>query len=248
MLSFGIEASRAFSIAFWSAMFPPGSGPPSRAATMIARVSFEKSWPRFASVAPFFRLIDDARVVRKLGMEGSDQEAALPEEHGLPVELREDIHAGAGGDHARCADEDAAQGSVLAGQVEVGLEAEDLPAVRIARDLDVDEPEVVAVEHDQAGARAENRLLEASDRFLEAVEAHQAHERRRLAPRDDEPVEPRELLRLAHLDRLRTEPSQHRRVLAEVPLQGQNTDLHTTNSRFRPAAAGIVARGTTQAR
>ena len=58
MLSFGIEASRAFSIAFWRAMFPPGSGPPSRAATMIARVSFEKSWPRFASVAPFFRLID----------------------------------------------------------------------------------------------------------------------------------------------------------------------------------------------
>ncbi len=25
---------------------------------MIARASFEKSWPRFASVAPFFRLID----------------------------------------------------------------------------------------------------------------------------------------------------------------------------------------------
>src|SRR6188474_2371139 len=58
MLSFGIEASRAFSIAFWRAMFPAGSGPPSRAATMIARVSLENSWPRFASVAPFFRLID----------------------------------------------------------------------------------------------------------------------------------------------------------------------------------------------
>ena len=32
-----------------------------------------------------------ARVVRELGMEGSDQEAALPEEHWLAVELREDL-------------------------------------------------------------------------------------------------------------------------------------------------------------
>ena len=58
MLSFGIDASRAFSIAFWSARFPAGSGPPSRAATMIARASFEKSWPRFLSVAPFLCLIE----------------------------------------------------------------------------------------------------------------------------------------------------------------------------------------------
>src|SRR5436190_15337079 len=111
MLSFGIEASRAFSIAFWRAMFAPGSGPPSRAATMIARVSFEKSWPRFASVAPFFRLIDahllcpdkarlpdgveeelvDAGVVRELGVEGSDEEPSLLEEDRLPVELGEDF-------------------------------------------------------------------------------------------------------------------------------------------------------------
>ena len=84
---------------------------------MIARDSFEKSWPRFASVAPFFRLIDahllcpdkarlpdcvekelvDARVVRELGMEGSDQEPSLPEEHGLAVELGQhfDVVAGA---------------------------------------------------------------------------------------------------------------------------------------------------------
>src|SRR5580765_1124232 len=59
MLSFGMEYERAFSIAFCSARFPDGSPPPSRAATMIARVSFEKSLPRFASAAPFLCLIDD---------------------------------------------------------------------------------------------------------------------------------------------------------------------------------------------
>src|SRR5213592_816618 len=59
MLSFGIELERAFSIAFWSARFAAGSGPPSLAATMIARVSFENSLPRFASAAPFLCLIED---------------------------------------------------------------------------------------------------------------------------------------------------------------------------------------------
>src|SRR5438046_3854645 len=101
MLSFGIEYERAFSIAFCSARFPAGSGPPSFAATMIARESLEKSFPRFASAAPFLCLIDDhllcpdtrrlphrveeqfvhSRIFGQLGMEGRDEEAPLPEEH-----------------------------------------------------------------------------------------------------------------------------------------------------------------------
>src|SRR3954453_8754448 len=59
MLSFGIEYERAFSTAFCSARLPAGSGPPSLAATMIARDSFENSLPRFASAAPFLCLIED---------------------------------------------------------------------------------------------------------------------------------------------------------------------------------------------
>src|ERR671936_1582945 len=59
MFSFGIEYERAFSMAFCSARLPAGSGPPSRAATMIARASLEKSLPRFASAAPFLCLIVD---------------------------------------------------------------------------------------------------------------------------------------------------------------------------------------------
>src|SRR5688500_20197937 len=59
MLSFGMEYERAFSIAFWSDRLPAGSGPPSRAATMMARASLEKSLPRLASAAPFLCLIED---------------------------------------------------------------------------------------------------------------------------------------------------------------------------------------------
>src|SRR6184192_2895732 len=105
MLSFGIEFAFAFSIAFWSARLPAGSGPPSRAATMIARESFEKSLPRFASAAPFLCLIElhllcpdirllpneleealvDAGVFGQLRVEGGDEEAALAQQHGLAV-------------------------------------------------------------------------------------------------------------------------------------------------------------------
>src|SRR5256714_14525635 len=105
MFSFGIEYERAFSTAFASARLPAGPPPPSRAATMIARESFEKSLPRFASAAPFLCLIDDhllcpdmrllpyqvqeqlvhPRVVGQLRVERRDEEPPLARENGMPV-------------------------------------------------------------------------------------------------------------------------------------------------------------------
>src|ERR1700759_3117116 len=101
MLSRGIEYDFAFSIAFWSARLFAGSPPPSFAATMIERASFENSLPRFASAAPFLCLIDDhllcpdkcplpyrlqeqlvkPRIIGQLRMERGDEEAAVPREH-----------------------------------------------------------------------------------------------------------------------------------------------------------------------
>src|SRR3954452_16661633 len=112
MLSFGIEYDFAFSIAFASARFAPGSGPPSFAATMIARESFEKSLPRLASAAPFLCLIDDhllcpdtlllpygfqealvdAGVVGELGVEGRNEDAPLAREHRPALVLDQHLH------------------------------------------------------------------------------------------------------------------------------------------------------------
>src|SRR5688500_1096101 len=128
MLSFGMEYERAFSIAFWSDRLPAGSGPPSFAATMSARESFEKSLPRFASAAPFLCLIDDhllcpdtrlllhqvqksfvhPRVVGQLRVERRDEETPVAHEHRLTVVLREHVHAGADLAHTRRTDEDSA--------------------------------------------------------------------------------------------------------------------------------------------
>src|ERR1043166_3861474 len=128
MLSFGIEYDRAFSVAFAGARFPAGSPPPSFAATMIARESFEKSLPRFASAAPFLCLIDDhllcpdmrllpyqfqkplvhARVVGQLRVERGDEEAPLPREHRMAVDLRQHLDVGTGVLDPGRADEDGA--------------------------------------------------------------------------------------------------------------------------------------------
>ena len=128
MLSFGIEYDFAFSIAFCSARLFAGSPPPSFAATMIARASFEKSLPRLASAAPFLCLIDDhllcpdkiappltirgtgvqARVVGELGMEDGDEEATLAREHRVAVDLGEHLDVRADLVDPRRADEDGA--------------------------------------------------------------------------------------------------------------------------------------------
>src|SRR5438552_2196616 len=112
MLSFGMEYERAFSIAFASARLLSGSPPPSFAATMIARASFEKSFPRFASAAPFLCLIVDhllcpdtrrlphrvqkelvdARVVGQLRVERGYEDVALTREHRVAVDLRQHLH------------------------------------------------------------------------------------------------------------------------------------------------------------
>src|SRR5262245_59048602 len=164
MLSFGIEYDRAFSTAFWSARLFVGSPPPSFAATMIARESFEKSLPRFASAAPFLCLIDDhllcpdkaillhgvdeqlvqPRVRGQLRVEGGDEEPALAREHGPALDLGEHLDARPDLLDPRRADEHGAEWLVLAGDVEVGLERGDLAAEGIAPHAHVDEAEVVA--------------------------------------------------------------------------------------------------------
>src|SRR5262245_44821363 len=163
MLSFGIEYERAFSIAFCNARLFAGSPPPSFAATMIARASFEKSFPRFASAAPFLCLIDDhllcpdkvrllhevekelvePRVRGQLRMEGGDEEPALTREHRVSVHLGEHLDVRPGLLDPRRADEHGAQGLGLPGELEIGLERRDLAAESVAAHAHVDEVEVV---------------------------------------------------------------------------------------------------------
>src|SRR5262249_25589496 len=128
-------------------------------------------------------------------------------------------------------DEYGTQRLVAVTDIQVGLEAPHLAAEGVAPCRVVAEPEVVTVEDDHPRTRAEDRAAELAYPLVEAVEPHQAPDRGRLAPRDDQAVEPVELLRQPDLDWLGAESLQHGRVLAEVPLHGEDADperlLHT---------------------
>src|SRR5215218_1107299 len=256
MLSFGIEYDRAFSIAFWSARFAAGSAPPSRAATMIARDSFENSFPRRASATPFLCLIElhllcpdmirllhqlqeplvHAGVVGQLRMERRYEKAPFTHQYRLAVQLGEHLDLGPGLAHTRRTDEDTAQRLVLPFELEIGLEARDLSAVGVPVDGDVHEAEVLAVEDDHPRAGTEHRPTKPAQRVVQAVQPHEAHERRRLAAGNDQPIEAFELLRLPHLDRLDAQPAKHLRVLPEISLHSKNADaeggLHGTDCRL----------------
>src|SRR5262245_19263468 len=209
MLSFGIELSRAFWIAVASVAFPSGSGPPSRAATMIALESFEKSFPRFASAAPFLCLMLDhllcpdmgllpdqvekpfvhPRVIRQLRMERGDEEPTLPEKDRVAVELGKDLDAVAHIRHTRCTDEHSSQRLLLVLEGEIGLEARHLSAVGVPVDADVHlTDQAVASHEDQSRAGAEHRTREFPERLLEGIEADQPADRGRLPAGDDEAV------------------------------------------------------------
>src|SRR5579862_7669433 len=109
---------------------------------MIARDSFEKSLPRFASAAPFLCLIDDhllcpdkirlldhlqepfvqPRVVGELRMERGDEEPSLTREHRSAVDLGENLDLLPDLVDPRPADEDGAHRLILARDLEIGLE------------------------------------------------------------------------------------------------------------------------------
>src|SRR3954453_2854215 len=158
MLSFGMEYERAFSPALASARLLAGSPPPSFAATMIARESFEKSFPRLASAGPFFCLSDDhllcpdnlclpdelqeqfvqPRVIGQLWVERRDEVAPLAREHRPAVDLAEHLHLGPEVLDPRRADEDRADRLVRALDVQIGLEGCDLAAERVPTHRHVD--------------------------------------------------------------------------------------------------------------
>ena len=185
---------------------------------MIARDSFVKSWPRLRVGGAL--LVLDRRPLAmprhssppltssrnrsctrvssvSSGWNDATRNRPSRSSTGSPSRSASTSTSGPASRDARRADEDARERLVVALEPKLRLEARDLPAVCVAVDLDVDEAEMRPVEQDHPGAGAEHGAVEAADRVLEPVEAHEPRDRGRLAARDDQPVEPVELLRAA---------------------------------------------------
>ena len=177
------------------------------------------------------------------GWNEADDHVAVAQQHGLAVELGEHLDARSDLAHARRTDEDAAQRRQSIAKVDVTLEARNLTPVGVAIDLDVDEPQMGAVEQDHPGTRAEDRSIEHPDRVAETVEVRELRHRRRLPTGDHEPVEPVELRRQPHLDRVGAEPAEHLQVLAKRALQRENTDAGSAGSHAPIVTTAIYREG-----
>jgi hypothetical protein len=138
-------------------------------------------------------------------MERREEQASLSHEHRLAVELSEHIDVCTRVADSRRPDEHPVHRSFLPRELDVGLEAPHLAAVRIAIDHEIGQPEMLAVEHDHPRAGAEDRFPVLADRFIEAIDPRQAHDRGRLAAGDHETVEAVELLREPYFDDFRAE-------------------------------------------
>ena len=99
-----------------------------------------------------------AGLARDLGVEGDHEHVVLARGDGMALDRGQDLDAGAVLGQPRRADEDGAhRRPVDARDVEVLLEGADLAPERVALAQRVHAAEVLAVEHDHPGARAEHR-------------------------------------------------------------------------------------------
>jgi len=176
------------------------------------------------------------QVLGQLGMERGEEKPTVAHENRLTVERADDLDLVAETADTRRANENAAQRALVSMELDIRLEAPDLPPERVAVDDEIGETEVLAVEHDHSRACPEHDARERADRLIEPVERREPHDRRRLPARNHETVETVELLRKADLDDLGAERAQRRRVLAERSLERENPDpdlvCHVDQSRF----------------
>jgi hypothetical protein len=124
-------------------------------------------------------------------MEGNGKHIPLPDRHGMAVHLGQHLHPLAVLLDPRRPDEDGGERSAL--EVELGLERVQLTPEGVAADAHIEQAEVVAVQHDQAGAGAERgapAAHELAQRLGEPLALDPEGHRGRLATWDHQSVEP----------------------------------------------------------
>jgi hypothetical protein len=107
------------------------------------------------------------------------------------------------------------------GQLERGLKAVQLTPERVAPRADVHQAEMVAVEHDQPGARAHHRdaaARERAQRIGQPLALDPQRHRRGLPSGDHQALEVGQVGGCAHLAHLRAQPVQHARVRLKAAL------------------------------
>jgi hypothetical protein len=148
-------------------------------------------------------------VVGELRVEGDRQNVAVPDRHRVPIHLGQNLDARTVLLGPRRPDEDGPQ-RLLAKtpDAQVVLEARQLAAEGVAAADVVGEPQVVAAADDHPRAAAKDRtarLVERRDRLVQALALHAHRDGGRLATRNDQAIQPHQLVGRPDLGRLGAE-------------------------------------------
>ncbi len=141
----------------------------------------------------------------------------------MSLDLGQHLHPVSPLPYPRSADEHSAHAVGKPSEVQIGFEAPHLPAEGVALGGHIEQAQVIAVEHDESGARAECGGAgsdEVAQRLGQALALDAEHHRGGLAAGDHKAVEALHVGRRAHLAYLGTQSLEHLAVCLEVPLEG----------------------------
>ena len=169
-------------------------------------------------------------------MEGDGENVPLANGNGVPIHLRQHLHVVPNLLHPWSPNEHGIERRAL--EQELSLEGRQLPTERIAAHLDIEDTEMIPVQHDHACAGAQDRLSapdEVDEWLTKPLTLDAESDRRGLAARNNEGVESVEVRGRAYLANVRAELGQCLRVSLEPALEGEDTDNSIAPVRAEPA-------------
>jgi hypothetical protein len=150
----------------------------------------------------------DTIIITQFWMEGDDEYRPFTRSYAVTFDLSKNFDTWPVLRDPRSADEDSVDGAAVYSDLERRFEAPNLTAERVPLGADVDDPQVLAVEHYQPGAGPEDRFaggVESSERVSELFALNSESDCRRLSTWKHEAVEAIEVSGDAHFANQRAE-------------------------------------------
>ena len=150
----------------------------------------------------------DTIIITQFWMEGDDEYRPFTRSYAVTFDLSKNFDTWPVLRDPRSADEDSVDGAAVYSDLERRFEAPNLTAEGVPFGADVDDPQVLAVEHYQPGAGPEDRFaggVESSERVSELFALNSESDCRRLSTWKHEAVEAIEVSGDAHFANQRAE-------------------------------------------
>jgi len=165
------------------------------------------------------------QITAQLRVEGDGENVPLANGNGVAIHLSQYFHVFPNLLHPRSPNEHGVERGAL--EQELSLERRQLPTERIAAHLDVEDTEMVPVQHDHSCTGAEDRLAapdEVDERLTKPLTLHAESNGGGLATWNDQGIDALEILRRTDLPDVDVKARETLRVGLEPALKGEDAD------------------------